>query len=115
MVRSGGVCFDVDAARTAELVERLDRTLADVTGAVQLLWDEPSVQARFEETGTLSRDACVKLGLVGPVARACGVQQDVRRPHALILRGILRHTILPRVRLYEPNGKGFTARFFLFV
>src|SRR5262249_1655485 len=78
MLRPGGVGFDVDAARAAELVERLDRTLTDVTGAVQLLWDEPSVQARFEETGALSRETCVKLGLVGPVARSCGLQQAVR-------------------------------------
>ncbi|HYV67774.1 MAG TPA: hydrogenase, partial [Myxococcales bacterium] len=41
-------------------------------------WDEPSVQARFEDTGTLSRAICDELGLVGPVARACGVLRDAR-------------------------------------
>jgi len=92
MVRPGGVGYDVDAARTAELVEQLDRTLADVTGAVQLLWDEPSVQARFEQTGTLSRDTCVELGLVGPVARGCGVQQDVRHEFP---SGIFRFSQIP--------------------
>src|SRR5213076_1995839 len=57
MVRPGGVGFDVDAPRAAELLERLERTMTDVTSAVRLLWDEPSVQARFEETGPLSRAA----------------------------------------------------------
>ena len=52
--------------------------MTDVTSAVGLLWDEPSVQARFEETGPLSRVACEQLGLVGLVARACGLQRDVR-------------------------------------
>jgi len=92
MVRSGGVGYDVDAARAAELLARLDRTLRDVTGAVQLLWDEPSVQARFEETGRVSRDACAALGLVGPVARACGLQQDVRHEFP---SGIFRFTQIP--------------------
>ena len=78
MIRPGGVAFDVDAPRAAELLARLDRTLRDVTGAVALLWDEPSVQARFEETGRLSRTVCAELGLVGPVARACGLARDVR-------------------------------------
>jgi Ni,Fe-hydrogenase III large subunit len=78
MVRPGGVGFDVDAPRAAELLEQLEQTLVDVRGAVGLLWDEPSVQARFEDTGALSRETCAGLGLVGPVARACGLQQDVR-------------------------------------
>src|SRR2546428_4034794 len=78
MVRPGGVGCDVDAPRAAELLERLERTMTDVTSAVGLLWDEPSVQARFEETGPLSRVACEQLGLVGLVARACGLQRDVR-------------------------------------
>jgi Ni,Fe-hydrogenase III large subunit len=78
MVRPGGVAFDADPSRVAELRERLDRTLVDVTGAVGLLWEEPSVQARFEDTGRLSHETCAELGLVGPVARASGLQRDVR-------------------------------------
>jgi Ni,Fe-hydrogenase III large subunit len=78
LVRPGGVAFEVDEARAAQLRERLERILADVTDAVNLLWDTPSVLARFEETGTVSRDTCEALGLVGPAARACGVERDVR-------------------------------------
>jgi Ni,Fe-hydrogenase III large subunit len=92
MARPGGVGFDVGAARAAELLERLDRTLTDVTGAVQLLWDEPSVQARFEETGPLSGATCATLGLVGPVARACGLPQDVRHEFP---SGIFRFSQIP--------------------
>jgi Ni,Fe-hydrogenase III large subunit len=78
MVRPGGVGFDVDALRVEALRGRLDRTLTDVSGAVRLLWDEPSVQARFEDTGVVAPATCEALGLVGPVARACGVPRDVR-------------------------------------
>ena len=77
-VRPGGVAFDVDEARAAQLLARLDRAFADVVGAVKLLWEAPSVQARFEDTGMLSREICVQLGLVGPAARASGLPRDVR-------------------------------------
>ena len=79
LVRPGGVGFDVDAGRVRELLERLDAALRDATQAINLLWDTPSVQGRFENTGTLSRDSCVALGLVGPPARACDVERDVRQ------------------------------------
>ena len=77
-VRPGGVAFDLEAARVAELGDRLDRTLKDVAGAVGLLWESPSVLARFEETGPVSREVAEALGLVGVAARASGLERDVR-------------------------------------
>src|SRR5213078_1026118 len=48
MIRPGGVGFDVEPPRAAELLERLGHAVRDATGAIRLLWDEPSIQARFE-------------------------------------------------------------------
>jgi Ni,Fe-hydrogenase III large subunit len=79
LVRPGGVGFDVEESRRTQFLERLEATARDVTVAAELLWDAASVQARFEETGTVSREDCVALGLVGPAARACGVECDVRQ------------------------------------
>jgi Ni,Fe-hydrogenase III large subunit len=78
LVRPGGTGFDLDHERKEELERRLTRALADVTGATSLLWTSPSVMARFESTGPVSREACEDLGLVGTAARACGVTRDVR-------------------------------------
>lgn len=78
MVRPGGVDFDLDAARREDLERRLAAAEKDVTGAVEMLWDTPSVRARFEETGVLSAAQCRELGIVGVAARAAGVEQDVR-------------------------------------
>jgi Ni,Fe-hydrogenase III large subunit len=78
LVRPGGVGFAVEESRVTQLIERLERALQDVTGAVNLLWETPSVLARFEETGIVTRETCEALGLVGPAARACGVERDVR-------------------------------------
>ena len=79
MVRPGGVGFDLGPTQVADFRQRLKSAFSDLEGAVNLLWDRPSVQARFEDTGVLSRETCVALGLVGPAARACGVERDVRR------------------------------------
>jgi Ni,Fe-hydrogenase III large subunit len=78
LVRPGGVAFDLDGLRAAQLQERLDQTLRDVAGAVTLLWESPSVLARFEETGAVSREVAETLGLVGVAARASGLERDAR-------------------------------------
>lgn len=85
LVRPGGVSFGLDTARSQTLAERLETALAEVEGSNRLLWNSLSVQARFENTGKVSRETCDALGLVGPAARACGANRDVRRdfPHGI--------------------------------
>jgi len=78
MIRPGGVAFDVDAHIVERLRRQLDLTAADVRSAVELLWNTPSVMARFDGAGVVSSDQCEQLGLVGVAARACGVARDVR-------------------------------------
>jgi Ni,Fe-hydrogenase III large subunit len=78
LVRPGDAGFDVDAAMRDELRGRLDAVEKDVTVAVELLWGASSVMARFEGTGAVSREICDAIGLVGPAARACGAERDIR-------------------------------------
>ena len=78
LVRPGGALFDLEPERAAELRDRLDRTLKDVDGAVGLVWESPSVMARFEEAGPVSREVAERLGLVGVAARASGLERDAR-------------------------------------
>jgi len=78
-VRPGGVGFDVDDARVTQLLEKIEQALRDVTVATSLLWSTSSVRARFENAGTISPKTCKELGLVGPVARASGLERDVRQ------------------------------------
>ncbi|MBN2582436.1 MAG: NADH-quinone oxidoreductase subunit C [Planctomycetes bacterium] len=81
LLRPGGVRFDVEPARADDLLRRLDAIARDTASAVGLLWDKPSVMARFEETGVLSAETARQIGLVGPAARACGLGLDVRHDH----------------------------------
>jgi len=78
LIRPGGVGFDIAADQCRGLLERLDAIQRDVKSAINLLWESNSVQARFEGTGTLTQDVAEQLGLVGVVARACGLERDVR-------------------------------------
>ena len=77
---------------TAESLRRLKSLAKDVRVAVELLWQSPSVTARFDQVGVLSREACKQIGLVGVAARACGVARDVRRDFP---SGIYRFAQIP--------------------
>jgi Ni,Fe-hydrogenase III large subunit len=85
LVKPGGTGFDIEVQRRDELLRRLDILEKDLFVAIGLLWNSSSVMARFEATGTISGQDCVELGLVGPAARACGVERDIRcdLPHGI--------------------------------
>jgi len=78
LLRPGGILFDLDDARQKQLEERLTQAREDVTGAIELLWNSSSVRARFENAGPVTRETAQELGLVGVVARASGIEHDVR-------------------------------------
>jgi Ni,Fe-hydrogenase III large subunit len=78
LIRPGGVDFNVDSQRVDEILQRLECAYRDVASAVNLLWESPSVQSRFEDTGPVSSEVAEQLGMVGPAARACGLLRDVR-------------------------------------
>jgi Ni,Fe-hydrogenase III large subunit len=80
-VRPGGTGFDLEPRHVKDLLDRLEAAQTDVTRAVELLWVTPSVMARFEKTGPVSREIGLQLGLVGPAARASGIERDVRNDH----------------------------------
>ncbi|HQP37872.1 MAG TPA: NADH-quinone oxidoreductase subunit C [Polyangiaceae bacterium] len=80
-IRPGGSAWDLDDAMSAELLRRLDAVMKDVTQAANLLWNTPSVMARFEGMGVVHRDSALSLGLVGPAARACAIETDVREQY----------------------------------
>ena len=92
MVRPGGVAFDVDARIVEQLRRRLDSVTRDARSAVELLWNTPSVMARFDGVGVVPLDLCDQLGLVGVAARACGAARDVRRDFPY---GIYRFAHIP--------------------
>jgi Ni,Fe-hydrogenase III large subunit len=77
----GGLRLDFDSARVAELAQVVARASRDFSKIARLIVETPSIQNRFETAGVLSREAAHDLAVVGPIARASGVDLDVRRDH----------------------------------
>jgi Ni,Fe-hydrogenase III large subunit len=92
LVRPGGVAFDLDRETAEDLKRRLLRAAVDAKSAIELLWDSPSVTARFDGTGILTGETCNRIGLVGVAARACGIARDARRDFP---SGIFRFVQIP--------------------
>src|SRR5450759_2642771 len=90
--RPGGIGFDLEEERRGQFLVRLEAAYRDVANAANLLWDSASVQARFEGTGAVSPVDCRALGMVGPAARACGVEGDARQDFP---SGIYRFAQIP--------------------
>ena len=94
----GGAGFDLDAAMVDELLGRLKAVEKDLTGAVNLLWNSASAIARFEGTGVIDKVTAEAMGLVGPAARACGLERDVRQD---MPAGVFQFTQLPVATWYS--------------
>jgi Ni,Fe-hydrogenase III large subunit len=92
LVLPGGVGFDVEPDRAADMVRRLDAAVVDVESSAELMWSSASVLSRFENAGRVSEETAFELGLVGFAARASGLYRDVRHDHPW---GIYRLTKVP--------------------
>ncbi len=91
-IRPGGVAFDLEETRVAELQKRLDDVARNVAGALDLLFETPSVLARFENTGAVQAEDAEAVGLCGVALRACGFEHDARQDFP---SGIYRFAHLP--------------------
>ncbi|GAB4029853.1 MAG: NADH-quinone oxidoreductase subunit C [Elusimicrobiota bacterium] len=74
----GGVSFDADEKLVKEMLKRLYDAFEDASSAISLLWERKTVMDRFERTGLVSEEIASKLRLVGPAARASGINCDLR-------------------------------------
>ena len=75
----GGVRYDVDAETVGELTARLDTIAPLVDEIIATYRTNGSILRRTRGIGLLSRDQAIACGVVGPVARASGVDYDVRK------------------------------------
>jgi len=72
----GGVSV---VAGTSDLVDEIDRVLSDFEESVQICLDNTLVADRLDATGWLDATVARDFGVVGYVARACGLSHDARR------------------------------------
>ena len=92
LVRPGGVSCDVTPTLADHVTSRLARLAVELPPVARLMLENTSVQARLEGVGVVTREDCLRHGLVGPTARACEVARDVRHDHPW---GIFRFVHIP--------------------
>ncbi len=78
LVRAGGVTLVMGDEQKKLLIDKMAELTPEVEHVSELIFSAPSVQGRFDNTGTVSREDAEKIGLVGYAGRACGLGYDAR-------------------------------------
>jgi len=81
LIRPGGSNYPLN--------EEIAQAIYDTAGIVEerfgeiadCIYSTPSVLARFDEIGIVTKKQAHAIGTVGPSARTCGIERDIRRSH----------------------------------
>ena len=74
----GGVRKDIDSKTLSEIADILKNMKTEIKELTDVFVNDRSVKNRTLGVGVLTYEDAVRLGAVGPVARASGVMQDMR-------------------------------------
>lgn len=77
----GGVRKDLAEGERQFLLEEIKKIKTDFEKTIQILWQVSSLVDRIDLTGIIKREVVEALGGVGPIARASGIDRDLRRDH----------------------------------
>ena len=75
----GGVRRDVTAEQKQDVLKAIDILEERTKYYIQVATQEMTIIKRLSGVGVLLHDDAIRLGAVGPTARACGVDRDLRR------------------------------------
>ncbi|HSD89456.1 MAG TPA: NADH dehydrogenase (quinone) subunit D [Kofleriaceae bacterium] len=95
-VRVGGVSKDLPADFDADLTLCLDKIEGVMVEVEGLLNNNKIFRDRMAGIGAMTKEQAIATGCVGPIARACGVDYDVRRDHP--------YSVYPEVEFDVPLG-----------
>ena len=78
LLRPGGIAHVMGSEQRQLIRQKLNEVTPEIRNVCDLLFSAHTVQARFEDTGTVSSEVARELGLVGDAGRACGIAYDAR-------------------------------------
>jgi NADH-quinone oxidoreductase subunit D len=81
MLKVGGVRRDIEKEHVSYILSKLDELLPKLDMLKGAVMDDPVIHARLKGVGVLTTGDAVDYSALGPVARASGVDIDVRRDH----------------------------------
>ncbi|HVB03784.1 MAG TPA: hypothetical protein VNE41_08685 [Chitinophagaceae bacterium] len=91
LIRAGKNNFPFTGELGAKLGSLLDAFEPDFTEMFQTMKSLPTVMARLEKTGVLTREQAESIGAVGMAARSSGINRDIRSSHPSGLYAQLNH------------------------
>lgn len=75
----GGVLKDMDSSMLKSFVDILNSMERDLKKTTKIFLTDYTVMSRLKGVGILTKEDAVRLGAVGPMARASGIELDTRR------------------------------------
>jgi NADH-quinone oxidoreductase subunit D len=81
MHKVGGVRRDIEKEHVSYILKRLDEFTKHITMLKGAVLDDPVLHERLKGVGILTKEEAIDYAAIGPVARASGVDIDVRRDH----------------------------------
>ena len=90
----GGVRRDITAEQIPQVLKAIDTLEERTKYYAQVATEETTIIKRFSGVGLLSYDDAVRLGAVGPTARASGVERDTRRADPYAAYGELTFNVI---------------------
>ena len=81
LVRPGGSNYPVNDLVVDKMLRVLDDSGMRFSEIAGRIYSMPSVLARFEDIGQVTKDQSLKIGAVGMAARTCGIHRDIRSTH----------------------------------
>jgi NADH-quinone oxidoreductase subunit D len=95
-VRVGGVAKDLPDGFHDQLTLTLDKIEPVMVEVEGMLSNNKIFRDRMAGVGAMTKEEAIATGCVGPIARACGVDYDVRRDHP--------YSVYPEVEFDVPLG-----------
>jgi NADH-quinone oxidoreductase subunit D len=90
----GGVRRDITAEQVSQVLKAVDTLEERTKYYIQVATSEITLIKRLSGVGVLSHDDAVRLGAVGPTARASGVDRDIRRDDPYAAYGELSFKVI---------------------
>ena len=93
MILPGGTSWDINGDLSRQLSSLINSIGRDFQELLEIIGENAGVKDRFRRTGILPRQAAADLCVVGPAARASGVDADLRRDHPYAAYGELKFAV----------------------
>ena len=75
----GGVLKDMDSSMLKSFVDIFNDMEKDLKKIVKTFLNDYTVDSRLKDVGILTKEDAIRLGAVGPMARAAGIKLDTRK------------------------------------